>query len=82
MFWYNTKKIALLKYLKKKKIEFRPIVAGNFTKNPVIKYFNYNINGKFDNSNLIHTKGLSFGNSHLDLRKQIDTLHYILSKKI
>ena len=72
----------LLKYLKEKKIEFRPIVAGNFTKNPVIKYFNYNINGKLDNSNLIHTKGLSFGNSHLDLRKQIDTLHYILSKKI
>ena len=25
-------------------------------------------------------KGLSFGNSHLDLRKQIDTLHSVLAK--
>ena len=72
----------LLKYLKEKKIEFRPIVAGNFTKNPVIKFFDYRIKNKLNNSNLIHTNGLSFGNSHLDLRKQIDTLHSILKRKI
>ena len=72
----------ILKYLKEKKIESRPIVAGNFTKNPVIKYFDYTINSKLDNSNLIHSNGLSFGNSHLDLRKQIDILYSILSKKI
>ena len=72
----------ILKYLIEKKIESRPIVAGNFTKNPVIKYFDYTINSKLDNSNLIHSNGLSFGNSHLDLRKQIDTLYSILSKKI
>ena len=69
-----------LKPLREKNIEFRPIVAGNFTKNPVIKYFNYRINGKLENSNLIHYKGLSFGNSHLDLRKQIDKLHSVLAK--
>ena len=67
--------------LREKNIEFRPIVAGNFTKNPVIKYFNYKVSGKLENSNLIHYKGLSFGNSHLDLKKQIDSLHNILSKK-
>ncbi len=72
----------ILKHLKEKKIEFRPIVAGNFTKNPVIKYFNYKINGNLRNSDLIHNKGLSFGNSHLDLRKQIDILYGILSKKL
>ena len=73
-------RVKYLKPLRKKNIEFRPIVAGNFTKNPVIKYFNYRINGKLENSNLIHYKGLSFGNSHLDLRKQIDILHGVLVK--
>ena len=71
-----------LEPLRKKNIEFRPIVAGNFTKNPVIKYFDYKIHGKLINANLIHNNGLSFGNSHLDLRKKIDTLHSVLSKKL
>ena len=71
-----------LEPLRKKNIEFRPIVAGNFTKNPVIKYFNYKIHGNLTNANLIHYNGLSFGNSHLDLRKEIDTLHSVLSKKL
>ena len=70
-----------LEPLRKKNIEFRPIVAGNFTKNPVIKYFDYKIHGKLINANIIHNNGLSFGNSHLDLRKKIDTLHSVLSKK-
>ena len=70
-----------LEPLREKNIEFRPIVAGNFTKNPVIKYFDYKIHGKLINANLIHNNGLSFGNSHLDLRKKIDTLHSVLSKK-
>jgi len=71
-----------LEPLRKKNIEFRPIVAGNFTKNPVIKYFDYKIHGKLINANIIHNNGLSFGNSHLDLRKKIDTLHSVLSKKL
>ena len=71
-----------LEPLRKKNIEFRPIVAGNFTKYPVIKYFDYKIHGKLINANLIHNNGLSFGNSHLDLRKKIDTLHSVLSKKL
>ena len=71
-----------LEPLREKNIEFRPIVAGNFTKNPVIKYFDYKIHGKLINANLIHNNGLSFGNSHLDLRKKIDTLHSVLSKKL
>ncbi len=66
--------------LRKAKIEFRPIVAGNFTKNPAIKFFNYKISGNLVNSNLIHKNGLSFGNSHLDLRKEIDLLYSVISK--
>ena len=69
-----------LNALRKAKIEFRPIVAGNFTKNPAINFFNYKISGNLVNSNLIHKNGLSFGNSHLDLRKEIDLLHSVISK--
>jgi len=64
----------LLKKLKENKIEYRPIVSGNFTKNSAIKYFTYKIYGKLVNSDLIHYKGISFGNSHLNLKKQIDLL--------
>ena len=78
----NNDRKKYLEPLRKKNIEFRPIVAGNFTKNPVIKYFDYKIHGNLVNANLIHYNGLSFGNSHLDLRKEIDTLHSVLSKKI
>ncbi len=76
----KNKREKYLKQLRRLKIEFRPIVAGNFTKNPAIKYFNYKIIGKLKNSNIIHNNGLSFGNSHLDLRKEIDLLHKVLSK--
>lgn len=76
----KNKREKYLKELRRLKIEFRPIVAGNFTKNPAIKYFNYKIIGKLKNSNIIHNNGLSFGNSHLDLRKEIDLLHKVLSK--
>ena len=56
-------------------IECRPIVAGNFTKNPVIKYLKYTIHGELVNSNYIHDYGIFFGNSHEDLTLEIDYLH-------
>ena len=56
-------------------IECRPIVAGNFTRNPVIKYLKYSIHGQLNNSNYIHDHGIFFGNSHEDLTKEIDYLY-------
>ena len=54
--------------------ESRPIVAGNFANNEVIKYFNSEINDDLHNANLIDKNGLFIGNHHLDLKNAIDTI--------
>ncbi len=44
--------------------ECRPIVAGNFTKNEVVKYFNFEIHGALKNAEHIDQNGLFIGNHH------------------
>lgn len=80
---YNsTTRSKLLDKLMKAKIECRPIVAGNFTKNPVIEYFQYEIHGSLKNSDLIDTNGFFVGNHHYDIKPQIDLLHNIISETL
>nr|MBP9742775.1 pyridoxamine 5-phosphate oxidase [Burkholderiales bacterium] len=55
-------------------IECRPIVAGNFAKNEVMKYFNYEIHGELTNAELIDKNGLFVGNHQFNIREQIDYL--------
>jgi CDP-4-dehydro-6-deoxyglucose reductase, E1 len=61
-------------------IEYRPIVAGNFVKNPVIKYFNYEVHGELKNANLLDYNGLFIGNHHYDLTKELDILNSALKQ--
>lgn len=59
-------------------IEYRPIVAGNFTNNKVINYFDYYIFGELTNSDILHNNGLFIGNHHFDVKKQIDEIYELL----
>lgn len=59
-------------------VEVRPIVAGDFTKNPVIKYYNYEIQGELVNSQIIDNNGFFIGNHHLDLTKEIKQISRLL----
>ena len=59
-------------------IECRPIVTGNFVKNPVIKYFNYSIHNSLTNSDLADKNGFFVGNQHFDITKEIEYLGKIL----
>jgi CDP-6-deoxy-D-xylo-4-hexulose-3-dehydrase len=63
-------------------IEYRPIVAGNFTKNKVIEYFDYSIYGDLKNSNIIHNNGLFIGNHHFDVKKNLDEIYNLLIKLV
>ena len=63
-------------------IEYRPIVAGNFTKNKVIDYFDYSIYGDLKNSNIIHNNGLFIGNHHFDVKKDLDKIYNLLIKLV
>lgn len=73
----NTKRVEIIELLTQSKIECRPIVTGDFTQNPTLKFFDYEITGDLYNSKKIHTQGFFVGNSHLDLT---DELHYLSSK--
>lgn len=63
-------------------IECRPIVAGNFAKNPVINYMDYSIHNTLENSEKIDRDGLFIGNNPEDLSKQLKYFFEIFSKGI
>lgn len=63
-------------------IEYRPIVAGNFTKNIVIEYFDYTIFGDLTNSDILHNNGLFIGNHHFNVKEQIDEIYELLKKNM
>ncbi|MCW8886173.1 MAG: DegT/DnrJ/EryC1/StrS family aminotransferase [Motiliproteus sp.] len=65
------KRNVLVETLTKAGVECRPIVAGNFVRNPVIKYFDYSVHGDLDQSNRVHDSGLFIGNHHYSIRKQL-----------
>lgn len=56
------KRDEIVKALAEAEIEVRPIVAGNFTRNSVIKYLDYTIAGELAASDDIHDNGFFIGN--------------------
>ncbi|MGV0954052.1 MAG: DegT/DnrJ/EryC1/StrS family aminotransferase [Fluviibacter sp.] len=54
--------------------ECRPIVAGNFAKNEVMKYFNSEVHGALKNAEHVDNNGLFVGNHHYSINAAIDTL--------
>ena len=66
------------KYLREKLnklgFECRPIVAGNFAKSDVVKYFDYEIYGTLKNAEHIDQHGLFIGNHHYPIVEAIDAL--------
>jgi len=77
---YKLKRNDLIKIFIEKKIDVRPIVSGNFTKNEAIKFFNYCIHGDLKNSNLLHDNGFFIGNHQYSLDKEFQLLEDVLSK--
>ena len=63
-------------------IEYRPIVAGNFTKNKVIEYFDYTIFGDLTNSDILHENGLFIGNHHFDIKNELNEIYNLLINSI
>lgn len=68
----------IVKILDTNKVESRPIVAGNFAKNEVVKFFTHEVHGKLSNSEWIDNNGLFVGNNQVDIRKQLDLLYSLL----
>jgi CDP-6-deoxy-D-xylo-4-hexulose-3-dehydrase len=64
----------LVAALQQRGIECRPIVAGNFAKNPVVKLFQHDIPLPLTNSEHIDRFGLFVGNHHYSLNSEFDAL--------
>lgn len=70
----------LLNLFKSWNVDTRPIVAGNFVKNPVSKYFNLDVSGPIDNADYADKNGLFIGNHHIDLSEKLDQIYNRLAK--
>ena len=73
------KRKEIIDLLQKNKIECRPIVTGNFVRNEVMRYFDYEVYGELKNADYLHENGFFVGNSHKNLTKNINFLKEILS---
>jgi CDP-6-deoxy-D-xylo-4-hexulose-3-dehydrase len=58
----ENKRDLIVKYMKKNKIECRPIVSGNITTNPMIKYAEYKIPFKINSTQYVDKNGFMIGN--------------------
>lgn len=54
--------------------EYRPIVAGNFTRNDVMKYLKAEIHGYLHNADHIHAHGLFIGNNQNSMDEAVEQL--------
>jgi dTDP-4-amino-4,6-dideoxygalactose transaminase len=59
-------------------VECRPIVAGNFAKNPVVKFFDYEIHETLTNADEADQNGLFIGNHQFPLRNELTKLRQLM----
>jgi CDP-6-deoxy-D-xylo-4-hexulose-3-dehydrase len=60
-------------------IECRPIVAGNFARNPVVQRLNAEVPASLPSADKAHFNGLFVGNHHYPIPNEIELLHTTLS---
>ncbi len=59
-------------------IDTRPIVAGNFARKEVVKWFDYEIQGNLLNADYIDRNGFFVGNHQFDIKDKLDYLKKVL----
>jgi CDP-4-dehydro-6-deoxyglucose reductase, E1 len=64
--------------LRQSGIECRPIVAGNFARNPVLKHLEHEIAGPLQTADWIHDNGFFVGNQEVDYSERIAHLRRTL----
>lgn len=68
----------IIQKLQSSGVEVRPIVAGNFTKQPVMKFLNSRIHGKLKDAEYLDKNGFFFGNDHRDLADKIKYVRRVI----
>ena len=75
----SVNRLKLINYLTKAGVECRPIVTGNFAKNEVVKWFDYEISGELKNADRIDQHGFFIGNHQITMQDQIKKLRALIS---
>ena len=73
----NMKRKELINQLITLGFESRPIVAGNFSKSEVMKYFDYEVPFEMKNAEYIDNNGLFIGNHHFPMDEAIDKIQQL-----
>lgn len=68
---------SLVAKLKNANVDVRPIVAGNFVKNDVIRFFDYEVNGSLDTAEHIDKYGFFIGNHHYSIKEQLQQVRQL-----
>jgi len=68
------KRDELVKKLSNSGVECRPIVGGNFIRNPVVQYFDHDIHNQLTNSDRVSDCGLFIGNHHFDIVQKLESI--------
>lgn len=76
------KRQNLVNHLKKSGIECRPIVTGNFAKNDVLRWFDFEIHKKLVNADQVDHCGFFVGNHQIDMSEQIKFLKGTLDRAL
>jgi CDP-6-deoxy-D-xylo-4-hexulose-3-dehydrase len=69
------KRNELVAFFAEKHIDSRPIVAGNFTRNPVMKHLKVGNLPNLQVADIVHDRGLFLGNHHLDSTSEIEWVY-------
>lgn len=75
----SLKRHDVVKKLEMNGIDCRPIVTGNFTKNEVLRFFDFEIFGEMKNAQYLDKNGFFVGNHQILLTEEIKYLYNILS---
>lgn len=70
----------IIRKLNDANIDNRPIVAGNFARKEVVKWFDYEICGSLNNADYIDQYGFFVGNHQFDIKDKLDYLKGILNE--
>lgn len=73
------RRAEFLDILKMVGIQARPIVAGNFTRNPVLKHLKHVSPASLPNADRVHDDGLFLGNHHYPMKREFSMLNQAMS---
>ena len=68
--------------LNRREVDVRPIVAGNFTRNPVMKHLAHCEVPDLAASDMVHNNGLFVGNHHYEMSEEFDAVEGALKQLI